>query len=153
MTGGVEVRTIVIVHGYPDPDVATALELANYRPVLDLGNLSLWALGAGPGLSPVPAGIPPGADDGPEQLMLTVAQAAAVLGVGRTTAYQLIADGELEVVHVGRLARVPAETLPDTVARLRRAGRVRAGRTSRPTGRIRPVGQPDASQPRAARTS
>ena len=30
-----------------------------------------------------------------------------MLGVGRTTAYELIARGKLQVVHVGRSARVP----------------------------------------------
>ena len=42
-----------------------------------------------------------------EQLLLTVVEAAAMLGVGRTTAYELIAAGELQVVHIGRAARVP----------------------------------------------
>ena len=42
-----------------------------------------------------------------EPLQLTVVEAAAMLGVGRTTAYELIAGGELQVVHIGRSARVP----------------------------------------------
>jgi len=42
-----------------------------------------------------------------EPLLLTVVEAAAMLGVGRTTAYELIAGGELQVVHIGRSARVP----------------------------------------------
>jgi excisionase family DNA binding protein len=42
-----------------------------------------------------------------ERLLLTVVEAAAMLGVGRTTAYELIAGGELQVVHIGRSARVP----------------------------------------------
>ena len=42
-----------------------------------------------------------------EPLLLTVVEAAAMLGVGRTTAYELIAGGELQVVHIGRAARVP----------------------------------------------
>ncbi len=42
-----------------------------------------------------------------ERLLLTVVEAAAMLGVGRTTAYELIAAGELQVVHIGRSARVP----------------------------------------------
>jgi excisionase family DNA binding protein len=43
---------------------------------------------------------------GGERLLLTVVEAAA-LGVGRTTAYELIAGGKLQVVHIGRSARVP----------------------------------------------
>jgi excisionase family DNA binding protein len=42
-----------------------------------------------------------------ERLLLTVVEAAAMLGVGRTTAYELIAGGELQLVHIGRSARVP----------------------------------------------
>lgn len=34
-------------------------------------------------------------------LLLTVVEAAAMLGVGRTTAYELIAAGQLQVVHIG----------------------------------------------------
>ena len=42
-----------------------------------------------------------------DPLLLTVVEAAAMLGVGRTTAYELIAGGQLQVVHIGRAARVP----------------------------------------------
>jgi len=42
-----------------------------------------------------------------ERLLLTVVEAAAMLGVGRTTTYELIAAGQLQVVHIGRSARVP----------------------------------------------
>jgi len=41
------------------------------------------------------------------QLLLTVVEAAAMLGVGRTTAYELISAGQLQIVHIGRAARVP----------------------------------------------
>ncbi|MEY2422457.1 MAG: hypothetical protein QOI95_2524 [Acidimicrobiaceae bacterium] len=40
-----------------------------------------------------------------ERLLLTVVEAATMLGVGRTKAYELIAGGELQVVHIGRAAR------------------------------------------------
>src|SRR5262249_27310851 len=42
-----------------------------------------------------------------QRLLLTVVEAAEMLGVGRTKAYELIADGQLQVVHIGRAARVP----------------------------------------------
>ncbi|HUW01558.1 MAG TPA: helix-turn-helix domain-containing protein [Acidimicrobiales bacterium] len=51
--------------------------------------------------------------------LLTITQAAALLGVGRTTTYELISGGELEVVHIGRSARVPVESIDDLVSRLR----------------------------------
>ena len=45
------------------------------------------------------------------QLLLTIPQAAHRLGVGRTTLYELTAAGELEVVHIGRCARIPTASL------------------------------------------
>ena len=55
----------------------------------------------------------------PAPLLVSVRDAAALLGIGRTTAYELIADGELEVVHIRRAARVPMAAIEEYVARLR----------------------------------
>jgi excisionase family DNA binding protein len=60
------------------------------------------------------------ADGTPDELLLTVEEAARRLRIGRTLVYQLISSGELESVKVGRLRRVPAECLPAYVATLRR---------------------------------
>ena len=57
------------------------------------------------------------------QLLVNVREAAALLGVGRTTAYELIASGELEVVHIGRSTRVPVTSIEDYVERLVRRER------------------------------
>jgi excisionase family DNA binding protein len=54
------------------------------------------------------------------RLLLTVNQAAARLGIGRTLCYDLIASGALRTVHVGRLHRVPADELVAFVDRLSR---------------------------------
>jgi excisionase family DNA binding protein len=51
--------------------------------------------------------------------LLTIREAAQVLGVGRTTVYELIANDELEVVHIGRSARIPTAAVDDFVDRLR----------------------------------
>ena len=56
--------------------------------------------------------------------------AARVLSIGRTTMYELVAAGEIEVVHIGRSARVPTAALEEFVER-RRAG----GATVRPATR------------------
>lgn len=53
-------------------------------------------------------------------LLLTIPQAAQLLGLGRTTIYGLIGDGRLEVVHVGRSARVPLAAVEGFVDELRR---------------------------------
>ncbi|GEM_PF-1905921 len=44
-------------------------------------------------------------------LLLTIPQAAQALAVGRTTVYELIAGGAIEVVHIGRCARIPVEAV------------------------------------------
>lgn len=54
------------------------------------------------------------------RVMLSVAEAATCLSVGRSTMYQLIHSGEIESVHIGRLHRVPADCLHEFVERCRR---------------------------------
>jgi excisionase family DNA binding protein len=51
--------------------------------------------------------------------LLTVKQAARVLNLGRSTVYELIADGRLEVVHIGRSTRVPTEAISKLIRSLR----------------------------------
>jgi len=58
-------------------------------------------------------------DDQPDELLLTVEDAARRLRLGRTLVYRLISSGQLESVTVGRLRRIPAECLADYVATLR----------------------------------
>ena len=53
--------------------------------------------------------------------LLTVRQAAQVLGLGRSTVYELIAAGELETVSIGRSRRVPLDALREFVTALRRS--------------------------------
>lgn len=52
-------------------------------------------------------------------VLVTVKEAGRLLGVGRTTAYELIANGDLEVVHIGRCARVPVSSVLELVETLR----------------------------------
>jgi excisionase family DNA binding protein len=50
-------------------------------------------------------------------LLLTIVEAARVLSIGRTTMYELVAAGEIDVVHIGRAVRVPVAELDAFVAR------------------------------------
>lgn len=50
--------------------------------------------------------------------MLTVEEAAAELGIGRTTAFALVKSGELPSVKVGRLRRIPLTEIHAYTARL-----------------------------------
>lgn len=54
----------------------------------------------------------------PERVLLTVEEAAERLGIGRSLAFRLIRDGELESVQIGRLRRVPASAVTDFATRL-----------------------------------
>ena len=55
------------------------------------------------------------------RLLLTIREAAHALGIGRSKAYELIAAGELETVHIGRACRVPLDAVHGYIGRLRRA--------------------------------
>ena len=54
-----------------------------------------------------------------ERLLLTVAEAARRLGIGRSLMYELLASSEVESIHVGRLRRIPADALAAYVDRQR----------------------------------
>ena len=45
------------------------------------------------------------------RLMLRVNEAAEVLGIGRTTVYELVAKGELPTVRIGRSVRIPISAI------------------------------------------
>jgi excisionase family DNA binding protein len=65
-------------------------------------------------------------------VLLTIPQAARMLAVGRTTLYELVRGGELEVVRIGRSARVPVDAVHAFVRRRQEEGRVTLpARTSR----------------------
>lgn len=55
----------------------------------------------------------------PGQALVTVKQAARMLSLGRSTVYELIAAGRLEVLHIGRSARVPVDAIATLVNGLR----------------------------------
>lgn len=57
-----------------------------------------------------------------DPVLLTITEAAAALAIGRTTVYELIGTGELDVVHIGRSSRVPADAIHEFVAAKRAHG-------------------------------
>ena len=64
----------------------------------------------------------------PEALLLTVEEAAEMLVIGRSLMYELIREGRIATIHIGRLRRVPREALTDYINELGR----------------RPIDQPEA---------
>lgn len=53
------------------------------------------------------------------RIVLTVEEAAELLGIGRTLMYALVAAGEVESVRIGRLRRIPRDALVVYVEGLR----------------------------------
>jgi excisionase family DNA binding protein len=54
-----------------------------------------------------------------DRLLLTVEEAADRLGIGRSLMYELIGDGQVSSIRVGRLRRVPLDALTEYVAAMR----------------------------------
>lgn len=52
-----------------------------------------------------------------DKKLLTVAEAADLLGLGRSKAYQLVMRGDLPSIQIGRARRVPTSALDDFIAR------------------------------------
>ena len=52
------------------------------------------------------------------RVLLTVEEAAELLGIGRTMAFALVRTGELESVQIGRLRRIRRAALDDFADRL-----------------------------------
>ncbi len=52
------------------------------------------------------------------KLLLTIPDCCARLGLGRSKIYQLINDGSIPVVRIGKSVRVEAKALEEWVARL-----------------------------------
>jgi len=48
---------------------------------------------------------------GHERVLLTVEEAARRLHIGRTTAYRLVAEGQLASIQIGHLRRIPVDAL------------------------------------------
>jgi excisionase family DNA binding protein len=80
-----------------------------------------------------------------ERLLFKPEEAAAILGVGRTKFYELLASGAVASVHIGSARRVAMTALVDYVARLHAAtgtSPAAVPRSERPVTPLRPVGEP-----------
>jgi excisionase family DNA binding protein len=53
-----------------------------------------------------------------EKVLLSIPEVGAALSLGRSTVYELMARGELPVVHIGRRALIPAQAIRDYADRL-----------------------------------
>ena len=109
----------MVVVGQPDPALTVGLRTVGLAPIAEDGPVVIWGRRLQP-VAPSPPSPPqPLPESRPVGLLMTIADAALALGIGRSTLYELIGRGQLEVVHVGRSARVPADALRSLVERLR----------------------------------
>ena len=60
------------------------------------------------------------------RVLFTVEEAARALGIGRTRMFELIQDGHVETVLIGRLRRIPVDALDVFVNRLRESPKTAA---------------------------
>lgn len=65
--------------------------------------------------------------DEASRLLHPIPEAYRQLGIGRTTFFELVAAGEIEVVKIGRRTLVPQASLRDFVERLRASAAGRGG--------------------------
>jgi excisionase family DNA binding protein len=56
-----------------------------------------------------------------QRLLLRPEEAAAILGLGRSTIYELLRTGELTAAHIGRTTRIPARDLQSWIEQHRSA--------------------------------
>ena len=70
-----------------------------------------------------------------EPILLTPAEAARALGIGRSKLYELLQTGALESVHIGACRRIPASALTDLVKRLREGEDLQPSRLDHPHAR------------------
>jgi excisionase family DNA binding protein len=68
---------------------------------------------------PVPLRAPAAKHGSASRLLLKPDEAADVLGIGRSTLYELLAAGHIESVQIGRSRRIPFVALQEYVDRLR----------------------------------
>jgi len=52
-----------------------------------------------------------------EPLLVTIPQAAKILGIGRTSLYALMASGELPVIRYGRIVRISRRAIDAHIER------------------------------------
>lgn len=51
-----------------------------------------------------------------ERRVFNVVEAAAILGIGRSKLYELIAAGEIRTIHIGRLCKIPVAAIDEFLA-------------------------------------
>lgn len=104
----------MVVIGGGDPVLDALLAGMGLARVVEIDGNVIWGP---PPVAPTAVVAAP-VQPGPTRQLLTIPEAADALSIGRSSVYELIGHGDLQVVHVGRSARVPAAEVDRLVTRL-----------------------------------
>ncbi len=120
MSAPAAVERIVVVHGPSHPDLDDTLRAVGLTPLRHVGQTVVW--GPPPADPPSrtespPPDVPSPAVGAPP-ILLTLNEVAAALRIGRSSVYDLIGQGRLDTVHIGRSVRVPRAEIERMVAGL-----------------------------------
>jgi len=120
-------QRVVVVVGLSTPEIDATLATLGLVPFCDAGGkATVWLRAEKEIRSLLPPPPMPESTSTSGPLLLTIAQVATALGVDRSTVYELIARGQLEIVHLGRAARIPSSAVSELVRGLREAGQQQA---------------------------
>lgn len=61
-------------------------------------------------------------DPEPERITVRIKEACRLTGIGRSKLYELIAEGEIDIVKIGAMTLVPIESLRGLIDSARRRG-------------------------------
>lgn len=61
-----------------------------------------------------------------ESILLSVSDVARLLSIGKTKTYELIANGTIPIIRIGRSVRVPVKELDAVISHLERDGGTRS---------------------------
>jgi excisionase family DNA binding protein len=108
---------VIVIVGKPDDPLLAGLRSLGLRPVAEDGAVVIWGPAAKHSGAPAPrTAEPPGST---ANLLMTIRDAAETLALSRSTVYELIGRGQLEVVHIGRSTRVTAAAVHSFIEQLR----------------------------------
>ncbi|HXW78121.1 MAG TPA: helix-turn-helix domain-containing protein [Acidimicrobiales bacterium] len=138
---------VVVVLGASTPEIDETLRALALAPLVQGSErATVWLPAEKIESQPAPLQEEGAPEPSPNPLLITIGEAANSLGVGRSTVYELIASGELDVIHIGRAARIRTSALHELVDRLHQRHQGGVPIQSLPSAKVRRAGHAGSSQ-------
>jgi excisionase family DNA binding protein len=138
---------VVVVLGSSAPEIDATLRALALAPIAEGSEHgTVWLPAEKVVCQPVPLQEEGAPEPSPGPLLMTIGEVANALGVGRSTVYELIAGGELDVIHIGRAARIRSSALHELVDRLHLRHEGGTPFQSLPSAKVRRAGRAGSSQ-------